>query len=88
MLHPDKTRLARYADGLAFLGHALAPRSRGAALLDGHALFVERYHALLQSAAPLPSGERTTLRRIVQLQAYTLARVVRGEQERYVGYTP
>ncbi len=55
---------------------------------EGRALVVERYHALLQSAAPLPSGERTTLRRVVQLQAYALARVVRGEQERYAGYTP
>ncbi|HEU4328567.1 MAG TPA: CRISPR-associated endonuclease Cas1 [Roseiflexaceae bacterium] len=55
---------------------------------EGRALVVERYHALLQSAVPLPSGERTTLRRVVQLQAYAVARVVRGEQERYVGYTP
>ena len=42
----------------------------------------------MQSSARLPSGEQTTLRRMVLLQAQALARVVRGEQERYVGYTP
>ncbi|HWQ13975.1 MAG TPA: CRISPR-associated endonuclease Cas1 [Roseiflexaceae bacterium] len=54
----------------------------------GRALFVDRYQALMLSPAPLPSGEQTTLRRVVLLQAQTVARVVRGEQERYTGYTP
>lgn len=66
------------------------PQRPEAVYLDaaGRALFVARYQALLQSGATLPSGEQTTLRRMVLLQAQALARVVRGEQPRYVGYTP
>jgi CRISPR-associated protein Cas1 len=54
----------------------------------GRALFVDRYEALLESKTSLPSGEQTTLRRMMLLQAQALARVVRGEQEQYAGYTP
>jgi len=54
----------------------------------GRALVVDRYEALMQRLARLPTGEETPLRRIVLLQAQAVARVVRGEQERYVGYTP
>jgi CRISP-associated protein Cas1 len=50
---------------------------------DGRAQFVARYEALLGSPVPLPSGERTRARRVVLLQAQALARVIRGEQERY-----
>jgi CRISPR-associated protein Cas1 len=62
----------------------------GAVHLDaaGRALLVDRYETLLQRPARLPSGEQTPLRRVILLQAQALARVVRGEQERYVGYTP
>jgi CRISP-associated protein Cas1 len=66
------------------------PQRPEAVYLDatGRAVFVDRYEALLQSPATLPTGEQTTLRRVVLLQAYAVARVVRSEQERYVGYTP
>lgn len=53
----------------------------------GRALFVQRYQALMLSPAPLPDGTQTTLRRVVLLQAYAVARVIRGEQAQYVGYT-
>lgn len=54
---------------------------------DGRALFVSHYEALLAGRVPLPSGEHTTARRVLLLQAQALARVIRGEQERYVGFT-
>lgn len=55
---------------------------------EGRALFVDRYESLLVSPATLPSGERTTWRRVLLLQAQAVARVFRGEQEGYVGFTP
>jgi CRISPR-associated protein Cas1 len=54
----------------------------------GRALVVDRYEALLQSKARLPGGEQTPLRRVLLLQAQAVARLMRGEQERYVGFTP
>lgn len=54
----------------------------------GRALLVERYEALMQAPARLPTGEQTPLRRVMLLQAQAAARVVRGEQAQYVGYTP
>jgi CRISPR-associated protein Cas1 len=54
----------------------------------GRALFVDRYELLLQSKVKLPSGEQTTIRHVLLLQAQALARVIRGEQERYVGFMP
>ena len=54
----------------------------------GRALFVDRYELLLQSKVKLPSGEQTPIRRVLLLQAQALARVIRGEQERYAGFTP
>jgi len=53
----------------------------------GRQRFIERYEALLNSAATLPDGQRTTWRRVLLLQAQALARVFRGEQERYSGFT-
>ena len=53
----------------------------------GRALFIERYQALLQRPFKLASGEQTALRRILLLQAQAVARVVRGEQEGYIGFT-
>ncbi|HEY3229327.1 MAG TPA: CRISPR-associated endonuclease Cas1 [Roseiflexaceae bacterium] len=55
---------------------------------DGRARLIDRYEALLLSPARLPTGEETPMRRVLLLQAQALARVVRGEQDRYVGYTP
>lgn len=54
----------------------------------GRALVVERYETLLQNRVPLATGEQTTLRRVLLLQAQQAARVMRGEQEQYVGFTP
>jgi len=75
--------------------HALAPerftqpRERpGAVYLDqaGRALLVDRYEALLQQRTRLPTGEYTTLRQVLLLQARAMARVMRGEQAQYVGF--
>lgn len=55
---------------------------------EGRALFVDRYETLLASPVALPTGERTPWRRVLLLQAQAMARVFRGEQERYAGFTP
>ncbi|NJN19112.1 MAG: CRISPR-associated endonuclease Cas1 [Oscillochloris sp.] len=52
---------------------------------EGRDLLVERYEQLMGSRMQLPGGERTTWRRAMELQAQAVARVIRGEQERYVG---
>lgn len=65
------------------------PRERpGAVYLDpaGRALIVDRYEALLQHRTRLPTGEQTTLRQVLLLQARAMARVMRGEQAQYVGF--
>jgi len=54
----------------------------------GRAQFVDRYQDLLQSRFRLAVGKHTTLRNIFLLQTQAMARVIRGEQERYVGYIP
>jgi CRISPR-associated protein Cas1 len=53
----------------------------------GRERFIERYEALLASPATLPDGKQTPWRRVITLQAQALARVFRGEQERYIGFT-
>ncbi len=71
--------------------HFSRPQERpDAVYLDdtGRALLVQRYEAALQAKMRLPTGEQTPLRRIILLQVQAAARVLRGEQERYVGYTP
>jgi CRISPR-associated protein Cas1 len=64
------------------------PQPAGAIYLDpaGRALMVERYERMLQSRVKLPDNTHTTLRYVLQLQAQAMARVMRGEQERYVGH--
>jgi RNA-directed DNA polymerase len=49
-LHPEKTQIASYADGLAFLGQALAPRRSGPRLAEGLTSF-EQAQAALRAAA-------------------------------------
>lgn len=49
---------------------------------------IERYETLLEQPTRLPTGEQTPLRRVVLLQAQAVARIVRGEQAQYTGYTP
>ncbi|NJL71861.1 MAG: CRISPR-associated endonuclease Cas1 [Candidatus Competibacteraceae bacterium] len=81
---------------LEVIGRALMTRARferpsqrqEAVYLDakGREVLVEAYEGVMQSRVPLPSGEHTLLRRVVLLQAYAVARVMRGEQEGYVGY--
>lgn len=51
-------------------------------------LVVDRYEAWMQQPARLPDGTQTSLRRVLLLQAQAAARVIRGEQAGYVGYTP
>ena len=71
--------------------HFERPRQQPEAVyLDarGRSLLIDRYERVMQSPARLPSGEQTPLRRVLLLQAQALARVVRGEQERYIGFTP
>jgi CRISPR-associated protein Cas1 len=51
------------------------------------ALLIERYETAMQTPTLLPTGEQTALRRVVLLQAQALARVIRGEQASFVGYT-
>lgn len=53
----------------------------------GRRIVVDRYEALMQRVVKLPTGEQTPLRRVMLLQAQALARVIRGEQERYIGFT-
>jgi len=64
------------------------PQRPDAVYLDqaGRALFVDRYEALMQSRVTLRGNEQTTLRRVLLLQAQAVARVIRGEQQRYVGF--
>jgi CRISPR-associated protein Cas1 len=54
----------------------------------GRTAFVDAYERVMQSQVRLPTGEQTTLRRVVLLQAQAVARVFRGEQERYGGFMP
>jgi hypothetical protein len=49
-LNAEKTRIARYADGLSFLGQALAPPQRGHRLGDGLTNFAEAEEALKKAA--------------------------------------
>jgi CRISPR-associated protein Cas1 len=65
------------------------PERREAVYLTkaARAIFIERYEALLQSKVRVTTGEQTSLRRVLLLQAQAIARVVRGEQERYTGLT-
>jgi len=53
---------------------------------SGRALFIDRYEALLRSKVRA-GGEQTSVRRVLLLQAQAVARVVRGEQQEYVGFT-
>ena len=49
-LHAEKTQIASYADGLAFLGQALAPRRAGPRLAEGLTSFEEAQAALRAAA--------------------------------------
>lgn len=65
------------------------PERPGAVYLDapGRALLIDRFQALLALPVRLPTGEQTPLRRVILLQAQQVARVMRGEQPRYTGFT-
>lgn len=52
-LNPEKTRIVNYADGLQFLGQALAPPRRGPRVIDGVASFAEAEQALRETARRL-----------------------------------
>lgn len=49
-LHSDKTQVVAYADGLEFLGQALAPRRAGPRLPEGLSSFAEAEEALRNAA--------------------------------------
>jgi RNA-directed DNA polymerase len=49
-LHPEKTRIVQYADGLEFLGQALVPRRSGTRLVDGVQSFTEAAERLRDQA--------------------------------------
>lgn len=49
-LNAEKTQIVRYADGLSFLGQALAPRQRGSRLGEGLTSFAEAEEALKKAA--------------------------------------
>jgi RNA-directed DNA polymerase len=49
-LHPEKTQVIPYADGLAFLGQALVPPQRGSRLGQGLTSFTEAEQALRETA--------------------------------------
>lgn len=55
---------------------------------SGRTLLIDRYEQTLQHPVRLATGEQTPMRRVVLLQVQAAARVMRGEQERYVGFTP
>jgi hypothetical protein len=52
-LNPDKTRVVDYADGLEFLGQALAPRQSGSRFGQGLTSFTEAEEALRKAAGNL-----------------------------------
>lgn len=54
----------------------------------GRVLLVDAFERALQQRATWPTGEQTTLRHIMLLQAQAVARLIRGEQAHYVGFTP
>jgi len=53
----------------------------------GRALLIGHYETMMQNPTRLPSGEQTPLRRVIVLQAQAVARLIRGEQAIYVGYS-
>jgi CRISPR-associated protein, Cas1 family len=70
--------------------HFHRPQERaGAVYLNdvGRTLLVQRYESMLQTKVRLPGGEQTLLHRVILLQAQAIARIVRGEQEQYTGFS-
>ncbi|MBU6336077.1 MAG: CRISPR-associated endonuclease Cas1 [Chloroflexi bacterium] len=59
-----------------------------AVLLDdaGRAMLIDRYEALMRQTTRLASGEQTNWRRVLTLQAWAFARMVRGDDARYRGH--
>jgi CRISPR-associated protein Cas1 len=69
--------------------HFARPAERPAAMYlteAGRALLIDRYEALLHSQVRLPNGDHTPLRRVMLLQVQQVARIIRGEQEQYIGF--
>jgi CRISP-associated protein Cas1 len=55
---------------------------------DGRELFIAAYEALMSTPVRVDRNEQTRLRRVLLLQAQSLARAIRDEQPRYTPYTP
>lgn len=86
----DRLVLELIRSGALTRDHFERPQQRADAVYlgeAGRALLVERYEKLLAGRVPLATGEETTLRRVLLLQAQQAARVIRGEQEQYVGFS-
>lgn len=86
----DRIVLGMIADGaLRREQFQPSPRHSGGIDLDPalRALLIERYETVMQTPTLLPTGEQTALRRVILIQAQALARVIRGEQASFVGYT-
>ena len=69
--------------------HFARPAERPTAMYltqAGRTLVIDRYEALLHSRVRLPNGDHTSLRRVILLQVQQVARIIRGEQEQYVGF--
>jgi RNA-directed DNA polymerase len=76
-LNDEKTRIASYADGLEFLGQALAPRRTGPRLGEGLASFEEAEQALRDVSRRTGENMREGARRVRQSAADVRRRVQR-----------
>ena len=54
----------------------------------GRRTMIAAYEQLMQQPVVLPTGEQTAMRRVLLVQAQAVARVIRGDQESYRGFTP
>lgn len=63
-LHPEKTRVVAYSEGLEFLGQALAPRRRGPTLGEGLTSFNEVEPLLRQAATQARAGAKAVRGRL------------------------
>ncbi len=87
----DRLVLEMLGSGQLTLNHFEQPVERPDAVhlnAPGRAIYIARYEALMHEPVPVTPTEQTTLRRVLLLQAQSLARLIREEQPRYVPYVP
>ncbi|HWQ08807.1 MAG TPA: CRISPR-associated endonuclease Cas1, partial [Holophaga sp.] len=76
------------ASGAMSRAHFERPAQRPDAVYlsaEGRAILVDRYEALLSAPVSVPGVGKTPWRQAIQLQAQAVARVFRGDAERYSG---